>query len=100
MGKKKRAEDIIKETIEGMEPEQRRVVVGYFFNHLSVLELSKALKLSPSEVYALTREGRELLREKIRLVTPDDKKTDDRLYLCAEIFFSCAEEAVEIGERL
>lgn len=100
MGRKIRTEDIITKTIEEMEPGMRGVIIGYFYNHLSVPELSKALGMSLPEVYALMTKGRDLLRDKIRAINSKDLMICNNRYLCTEIFFSCAEEAAEIGGRL
>ncbi len=97
MMKKKRTEEIITETIDSMGTEMRRAVIGYYFNNLSVPELSEASGLKQYEVYSLIKKGRELIRKEIQLIHGEKELFNDHRYLYTEIFLSCSEEAVEMG---
>ena len=87
--------DIISKTIDEMEPAMRSVMIGYFYNHLSVPELARSLLMSDAEIYGLMVKGRELFREAIILNGHKDTLFKSNHYLYTEIFLSCGEEAVE-----
>ncbi|MCR5023747.1 MAG: hypothetical protein K6A90_05370 [Lachnospiraceae bacterium] len=91
----KKTNGIISKTIDEMEPIMRSVVIGYFYNHLSVSELAKALLMSDAEIYGLMVKGKKLLREAIILNGNKDTLFKSNYYLYTEIFLSCGEEVVE-----
>lgn len=95
-----KAGDVIKRTIDAMEPAMRSVVIGYFYNNLSVEDLAGAMNLEASEVYKLMNRGRKVLKEAILIHRGQNAEVNDHKYLHTEIYLSCAEEAVETAIHL
>ncbi len=94
----RKVEDTILKTIDAMEPVMRSVVVGYYYNQQSASEIACAMQLETAMVFSLVKEGGGILRQAVLAEHEEEKLFSDNRYLYTQIFLSCGEEAVRVGE--
>ncbi len=90
---------VLMESIVQMDPIRKGILTGYYYNQLTVQELSQIHNKDPAMVYQILNDTRKELRRSLKENGVKETDYPPPLSLGTELFLSYGEGAVQTAER-